>query len=137
MSVNYAALVLKPKTDKRIRAGNLWIYSNEIDTQQTPLKSFQSGELVCVLDAQGKALGMATINPNALLCARLLTREVRSIDVDFFSERLKSALALREALYELPHFRWVHGEGDFLPGLIIDRFLSSEGWRSKGHSIFR
>lgn len=122
MSVNYAALVLKPKTDKRIRAGNLWIYSNEIDTQQTPLKSFQSGELVCVLDAQGKALGMATINPNALLCARLLTREVRSIDVDFFTERLKSALALREALYELPHFRWVHGEGDFLPGLIIDRF---------------
>ncbi|OZA16915.1 MAG: hypothetical protein B7X85_05820 [Thiotrichales bacterium 17-46-47] len=97
MSVNYAALVLKPKTDKRIRAGNLWIYSNEIDTQQTPLKSFQSGELVCVLDAQGKALGMATINPNALLCARLLTREVRSIDVDFFSERLKSA-SLKEPI---------------------------------------
>ncbi len=122
MSDSYAALVLKPKTDKRIRAGNLWIYSNEIDTQQTPLKGFQSGELVCVLDAQGKALGMATINPNALLCARLLTREVRSIDVDFFTERLKSALALREALFELPHYRWVHGEGDFLPGLIIDRF---------------
>lgn len=122
MSVNYAALVLKSKADKRIRAGNLWIYSNEIDTQQTPLKNFQSGELVCVLDAQGKALGMATISPQSLLCARLLTREVRVIDVDFFVERLKSALTLRDTLFELPHYRWVHGEGDFLPGLIIDRF---------------
>ncbi len=122
MSSQYAALVLKPKTDKRIRAGNLWIYSNEIDTAQTPLKSFENGEVVCVLDAQGKALGMATINPNALLCARLLTREVRNIDVAFFIERLKTALTLREALYDMPHYRWVHGEGDFLPGLIIDRF---------------
>lgn len=122
MSPQYAALILKPKTDKRIRAGNLWIYSNEIDTTQTPLKSFENGEVVCVLDAQGKALGMATINPQALLCARLLTREVRSINTDFFVERLKSALQLREALFDLPHYRWVHGEGDFLPGLIIDRF---------------
>lgn len=122
MSSSYAALVLKPKSDKRIRAGNLWIYSNEVDTQKTPLKSFQSGELVCVLDAQEKVLGLATINPQSLLCARLLTRAVRTIDVDFFAERLKSALALRESLYELPHYRWVHGEGDFLPGLIIDRF---------------
>lgn len=122
MSSEYAALSLKPKTDKRIRAGNLWIYSNEIDAAQTPLKSFDNGEVVCVLDAQGKALGMATINPQALLCARLLTREVRSINTDFFVERLKSALQLREALFDLPHYRWVHGEGDFLPGLIIDRF---------------
>jgi 23S rRNA (cytosine1962-C5)-methyltransferase len=122
MSSQYAALPLKPKADKRIRAGNLWIYSNEIDTDQTPLKSFEMGEVVCVLDAQGKALGMATINPQALLCARLLTRDVRSIDTDFFVERLKSALQLREAIYDTPHYRWVHGEGDFLPGLIIDRF---------------
>lgn len=117
MSSQYAALVLKPKTDKRIRAGNLWIYSNEIDTAQTPLKSFENGEIVCVLDAQGKALGMATINPQSLLCARLLTREVRSIDVDFFLERLKTALTLREALYDMPHYRWIHGEGDFFTWL--------------------
>ncbi len=122
MSSQYAALVLKPKTDKRIRAGNLWIYSNEIDTIKTPLKSFENGEVICVLDSQGKALGMATINPQALLCARLLTREVSNINSDFFVERLKSALQLREALFDLPHYRWVHGEGDFLPGLIIDRF---------------
>ena len=122
MSSSYAALVLKPKADKRIRAGNLWIYSNEVDTEQTPFKTLNNGEIVCVIDAQGKALGMATINPQALLCARLLTREIRTIDVEFFVERLKSALTLRESLYELPHYRWVHGEGDFLPGLIIDRF---------------
>lgn len=122
MTINYPALQLKTKEDKRIRAGNLWIYSNEVDTTTTPLKQFSSGEVVCVLDAQGKALGMATINPQALLCARLLTREVRVINTDFFVKRLKTALALRNALFDQPHYRWVHGEGDFLPGLIIDRF---------------
>lgn len=122
MTINYPALQLKAKEDKRIRAGNLWIYSNEVDTSITPLKQFSTGEVVCVLDAQGKALGMATINPQALLCARLLTREVRAIDCDFFVKRLKTALSLRNALFDQPHYRWVHGEGDFLPGLIIDRF---------------
>lgn len=122
MTTSYPALQLKTKEDKRIRAGNLWIYSNEVDTSVTPLKQFNAGEVVCVLDAQGKALGMATINPNALLCARLLTRAVRAIDTEFFIARLQSALALRSTLFDQPHYRWVHGEGDFLPGLIIDRF---------------
>lgn len=118
----YPALQLNLKEDKRLRAGHLWVYSNEVNIGATPLKSFTAGEIVCVLDAHGKPMGMATISPNALLCARLLTREVRVIDTDFFYKRLKTALALRTQLFEQPHYRWVHGEGDFLPGLIIDRF---------------
>jgi 23S rRNA (cytosine1962-C5)-methyltransferase len=118
----YPALQLNLKEEKRLKAGHLWVYSNEVNTGATPLKSFSSGEIACVLDAHGKAMGMATMSPNALICARLLTRDVVAIDTDFFIKRLKIALSLRTGLFEYPHYRWVHGEGDFLPGLIIDRF---------------
>lgn len=122
-SSTYPALQLRPREDKRLRAGHLWIYSNEVDTQATPLKGFNAGDLVCVQDSQGKALGIASINPQALLCARILTRDAAArINTRFFKQQLSTALSLRQQLFDQPHYRWVHGEGDFLPGLIIDRY---------------
>lgn len=120
--MTYPALQLLPKADKRLKAGHLWVYSNEINVQVTPLKSFEAGEIVCVLDANGKALGLAGISPNSLIVARLLTRQLLEIGLSFFEKQLQQALTLREILFSVPHYRWVHGEGDFLPGLIIDRF---------------
>jgi 23S rRNA (cytosine1962-C5)-methyltransferase len=111
-----------PNADKRIKAGHLWVYSNEIDTNITPLRSFSAGEFACLLDHSGKALGIVGISPNGLIAARLLTRHLIAIDVNFFEQQLKQALLLRSSLFEMPHYRWVHGEGDFLPGLVIDRF---------------
>lgn len=122
MTTTYPALQLNPKAEKRLKSGHLWIYSNEIDTQITPLKSFHAGELACVLDATGKALGIAGVSPNGLIAARLLTRHVIAIDAAFFEQQLKQALTLRQLVFTAPHYRWVHGEGDFLPGLIVDRF---------------
>src|SRR5204862_2876625 len=45
-----------------------------------------------------------------------------AIDRDFFTARLKRALALRAAIYNKPFYRLLHAEGDGLPGLVIDRF---------------
>ncbi len=120
--VTYPALQLLPKADKRLKSGHLWIYSNEVNVQVTPIKSFEAGEVVCVLGADGKALGLAGVSPNNLIMARLLTRQLLEIDSVFFEKQLKQALALREIMFRVPHYRWVHGEGDFLPGLIVDRF---------------
>lgn len=47
-------LILKPKSDRRLRQGHLWIYSNEVDVVKSPLHSFPAGEQVNVLDAKGK-----------------------------------------------------------------------------------
>ena len=44
------------------------------------------------------------------------------IGKEFFLAKLKQALSLREALFDKPYYRLVHAEGDFLPGLVIDRF---------------
>jgi 23S rRNA (cytosine1962-C5)-methyltransferase len=117
------ALVLKRNEDRRLRAGHLWVYSNEVDIKKTPLSSFAPGAAVVIQSATGKTLGAGYVNPHSLLCARLLSRKPRTqFDVAFFARRLQSALALREALYAAPFYRLVFGEGDTLPGLVIDRY---------------
>ncbi|MGD8884639.1 MAG: class I SAM-dependent rRNA methyltransferase [Gammaproteobacteria bacterium] len=121
--MTYPSLKLKKNEDRRIRAGHLWVFSNEVDTQQTPLTAFNAGEIVTVVSAGGRPLGNAYINPQSLICARLYSRDPRRhLDISLIRKRLSQALALREKRYALPFYRLVYGEGDLLPGLVIDRF---------------
>lgn len=116
-------LRLKPHEERRLRAGHLWIYSNEIDTERTPLKALAPGALCRVEDARGKPLGTAYVNPHALLCARLLSGQAdASIDAAWFARRLRTAAALRERIYGRPYYRLAFGEGDGVPGLVVDRY---------------
>lgn len=64
-------LSIKSRNDRRLRAGHLWIFSNEVSTQKTPLKGFRPGDEVTVLDNRDKPLGSACINPATLICGRL------------------------------------------------------------------
>jgi 23S rRNA (cytosine1962-C5)-methyltransferase len=117
------ALRLAKNEEKRLRGGHLWIFSNEVDNVQTPLKAFQPGDLVSVEEANGQPLGVAYVNPDTLIAARLLSRNPRvSINEAFFQRRFAAALALRDRLFERPFYRLVHGESDGLPGLVVDRF---------------
>jgi 23S rRNA (cytosine1962-C5)-methyltransferase len=116
-------LRLKPQEDRRLRAGHLWIYSNEIDTERTPLKQLPPGAVCRIEDARGKPLGTATVNPHALLCARVLTGQAdAAIDTAWFARRLRAAAALRDRLYVQPFHRLAYGEADGVPGLVIDRY---------------
>ncbi|HWJ35684.1 MAG TPA: class I SAM-dependent rRNA methyltransferase [Steroidobacteraceae bacterium] len=117
------ALRLKRNEDRRLHAGHLWVFSNEVDTQQTPLTRFAAGELARVLAHNDKALGLAYVNPKSLISARMLgTWKVP--DTAWFVARIRAALALRERLYPEPYYRVVYGESDGLPGLVIDRYGS-------------
>jgi 23S rRNA (cytosine1962-C5)-methyltransferase len=118
-----ASLRLKKNEERRIRAGHLWVYSNEVDTAATPLKSFEPGQQVQLLAHNGKSLGNAYINPNSLICARLVSRDPQYVlDRSLLVHRLKVALSLRERLFDKPYYRLVYGETDQLPGLVIDRY---------------
>ena len=122
-STNLPVLMLKRNEQRRLAAGHLWIYSNEVDTRKTPLTGFAPGSLAAIQSAVGKTLGIGYVNPHSLICARLLTRRPRSvIDAAFYERRLRSALQLRESLFEHPNYRLVYGESDGLPGLVIDRY---------------
>lgn len=116
-------LRLRKGEERRLRAGHLWVFSNEIDTAATPLGSFEPGALVQVVSDRGQPLGTAYLNPATLIAARLLSRDVHeTLDRRWFATQLRAALALRERLYPTPHYRAVFSESDGLPGLILDRF---------------
>jgi len=118
-------LYLKKNEDKRLRKGHLWVFSNEVDTKRTPLDTFSAGDMVIVKDSTGKSLGSAYINPNTLICARLISRKSsQKVGKNLFTDRISSALALREQLFDKPFYRLIFGESDGLPGLVIDRFGS-------------
>lgn len=116
-------LMLKPQEDRRLREGHLWIYSNEVDVAATPLKHFEAGAQARVEDSRGKVLGIATVNPNSLICGRLISRDEQyPLNRSLLVHRLQIALSLREMLFEAPYYRLVYGDSDFLPGLVVDRF---------------
>ncbi|MDN3524415.1 class I SAM-dependent rRNA methyltransferase [Halomonas sabkhae] len=117
------SLRLKKNADRRLKAGHLWLYSNEIDTKTTPLKDFAAGEQAVVEAANGKAMGVAYVNAHSLICARMVSRDAgMQLDRSLLVHRLNQALSLRQRLFARPFYRLVHGEGDLLPGLVIDRF---------------
>ena len=116
-------LRLKPREDRRLSAGHLWIFSNEVDTARTPLSNFATGALCRIVGDRDRFLGYAYVNPHALICARILSRDPqyppgRSLIV----HRLQIALELRKRLYAAPNYRLVYGESDGLPGLVLDRY---------------
>src|SRR5580700_11039063 len=103
-------LVLKKNEDKRIKKGHVWIYSNEV---ATPLKQFIPGEEVIVQAHDKSILGIAYVNPNSLIAARLFSRNPKArLDENLFSLRIKNALALRTQLFTRPYYRLVYGESD-------------------------
>lgn len=123
--MSFAPLRLKKNEDRRLRAGHLWVFSNEVDIAATPLTAFTPGQIVTVESARGAPLGTAYVNPRSLIAARLLSRRVLTGDdavAALLRRRLADALALRERLYRTPHYRLVHAEGDGLPGLVVDRY---------------
>lgn len=117
------SLRLKANADRRLRAGHLWVYSNEVDTETTPLTAFQAGDQAVLENSSGKALGIVALSPNNLICARLLSRDVEHpLSKSLLVHRLNIALSLRETLFNTDCYRLVFGEADLLPGLVVDRF---------------
>jgi 23S rRNA (cytosine1962-C5)-methyltransferase len=113
-------LVLRKNQDRRIRGGHPWVFSNEVaEVHGAPA----DGDLVEVTDFRGAFLGRAYWNRRSLICARLLTRGRDEVDTAFFVRRFERARRLRESVYPgAEAVRLVYGEGDQLPGLVVDRF---------------
>jgi len=119
-----AILRLKKDEDRRIRAGHLWIFSNEVDVRATPLSGLEPGQPVEVQDSRGHFLGSGYANPRSLITVRLLSRKKgQALGPVLLSERLGHALGLRERLHPgEPFYRLCFGESDGLPGLVVDRY---------------
>lgn len=122
-----AVVLLKRGRDGRLRAGHPWVYAGEVervDGQPEP------GEIVALRNNSGHFLGRGYYNPASQIVVRRLTEVDEPVERDFFRRRLSAALALRRGT--LPgetSFRLVFGEGDGLPGLIVDKFEEYLVWQ--------
>lgn len=110
------------KSPKRVRFGYPWIYSDEVvldrRTKKTP-----PGTIVEVHAPDGEVLGIAAFHPDSKITLRMLDRDANAnVDVAWLTQKVKTALALRERLYDAPYYRLIHAEADGLPGVVADRF---------------
>ncbi|OGT43586.1 MAG: hypothetical protein A3F13_01270 [Gammaproteobacteria bacterium RIFCSPHIGHO2_12_FULL_40_19] len=116
-------LRLKKDAERRIKAGHLWIFSNDIDANHNPLKNYTSGEIIRIETAFGKSIAIGYINPQCLLCIRILSHDIHeTIDTDFFIRKIQTAKEKRRALFPDNFCRMVFGESDRLPGVVIDQY---------------
>jgi 23S rRNA (cytosine1962-C5)-methyltransferase len=113
-------IILKKNEDRRILSGHPWVFSNEVrETRGDP----GVGDLVELRAVSGTFLGIGFFNPHSLITFRLLSKANEEIDFDFFRKRFSRAIGLRTSLYpESSSYRIVHGESDYLPGLIVDKY---------------
>jgi 23S rRNA (cytosine1962-C5)-methyltransferase len=115
-----ATLHLAKNQERRIRSGHPWVFSNEIASVEGEP---ESGGEVLVQDHRGGVVGVGLYNPHSLIAARLFARRERAIDAELFRERIRAARALRDRVYPVETtYRLIYSEGDFLPGLIVDRY---------------
>ncbi len=114
-------VVLKPGKDKAVRQRHHWIFSGAIASYP---KKFSNGSVVPVFDSGGELLGRGYFNKQLSLAGRMLCFDDRPLD-QVLADSLRQAIKLREQLFsggETTAYRLVNGEGDNLPGLIVDRY---------------
>jgi len=105
--------------EERVASGHPWIFASDVvDRGQAA-----PGEAVIVAGPAGRPLGTAHYSSTSQICLRLLSNRVEAIGRSFLRRRLEAALELRQRLVaESEAWRLVHGEGDGLPGLVVDRY---------------
>ena len=129
----YKTIVLKRGKADSLRRFHPWVFSGAIQTLPDDLRE---GEIVRVEDASSQFLAVGHYQIGSI-AIRILSFEDVVVDDAFWDERLSEALMLRRALNLLRAdnniFRLVHGEGDRLPGLIVD--IYGETAVMQAHSV--
>jgi 23S rRNA (cytosine1962-C5)-methyltransferase len=115
------AVVLQQGRDAPVRRGHPWIFSRAI---RDGLDGAEPGEPVRVVGASGTFVAVGYVNPRTTIAIRVLSLDDEAVDAALIHRRLEAALALRQRLLppETTAYRVVNGEGDFLPGIVVDRY---------------
>ena len=123
---------LKPHKEESLLRFHPWVFSGAIRSIQLdanyPYNQPQEGEVVQVLGSNGKVLGVGHYQVGSI-AVRILAFGVGELPRDFWTERIRAAYEVRCSLGLLSAtnntYRLVHGEGDFLPGLIVDVYADT------------
>ena len=111
--------VISAKGASRAREGHLWIYRSDVIARP----KVASGSVVRVADHRGRFVGWAHFGAETEITLRLLSKTEDTIDREFWRRRLLAAADWRRRVVaDADAYRLVHAEGDYLPGLIVDRY---------------
>ncbi len=122
----YNTLYLKKGKDESLKRFHPWVFSGAL--QQIP-SGLEEGSIVRVLDSDGKFIAVGHWQIGSI-AVRVLSFDDEEINFDFWKRRLKVADDVRRSIgvagrADNTTYRMVHGEGDNLPGLVIDRYGST------------
>lgn len=120
---------LKKGHDRRLREGHPWIFSNEL--AMSP-KGVPLGGAVAIYDWDGKFMAYGYGNPHSLISARVLStspKDEHCVSPEFLRGRVLAAWRRRHKLGMTYSYRLVFGEGDLIPGMILDRYVVRQGER--------
>jgi 23S rRNA (cytosine1962-C5)-methyltransferase len=114
-------IVLKRGKEKPLLRGHPWVFSGAVAKIEGDVMAGDMGEAT---SADGQFLGIGHLNPQSQIVFRLLSQNKGSLGIDFFKERISTAAAWRERWFKgkTTAYRMINGEGDFLPGLVLDRY---------------
>jgi 23S rRNA (cytosine1962-C5)-methyltransferase len=135
---SYPAVILKEGREASLKRFHPWIFSGAIArTEGEPAP----GDAVRILSSRSAELGTGFWEGGSI-AVRIVSFKPRPVDRGLFSERLKEAWDLRKALglidsHETSAFRLVHGDGDALPGLIIDWYDGNAVMQAHSYGIYR
>ena len=119
---NYPVLRLKRGKEESLVRFDPWVFSGALADGTIP-ESLEEGDVVAVQTSDGRAIGVGHFQIGSI-AVRILDFGLTDISADFYRSRLEQALALRKSLQlarpDNDAYRLVHGEGDFLPGLVVD-----------------
>lgn len=111
--------VISAKGTARAREGHLWIYRSDV----TGRPKVETGSVVRVVDNRGRFIARAHFGAESEITLRLISNEDVEIDREFWRRRLLAAADWRRRIVDdTDAYRLVHSEGDYLPGLIVDRY---------------
>lgn len=118
--MNYKEITLRRGKEESLKRFHPWVFSGAIASLPDDI---EEGETVKVTAADGTPLGVGHYQIGSI-AVRMLSNVTEEINDAFYAERLSSAFNLRRSLGLIRDdnnaYRLVHGEGDFLPGLIVD-----------------
>lgn len=123
-------LVLRKGKEESLDRFHPWVFSGALTRMPDPAKdNIEEGDLVTVVAHDGRLIGTGHFQIGSIAVRILSFDAAEKIDASFFRRRLLQALEFRRAL-GLPSdkttaFRLVHGEGDFLPGLVVDVYSAT------------
>ena len=117
----YPQIILKKGKEESLKRVHPWVFSGAIQAIE---EGIEEGDTVCLVNRNGDFIAVGHYQEGSI-AVRVLTFEDREIDDDFWHSRISSALKMRQSIgiADSPSnntYRLVHGEGDNLPGLIID-----------------